>query len=1149
MGLPFIIKLLQVVVHTTHACVGVILGVEEGEADPGLILGFEVRLLEVSEATPSQVVIEWLNDQDCSIVYDLSHQVLLTYLVLSQLPLSCKAFFIGWDEQVASEFGQPFPYSGQKDGVSATLAVIKSLSIQDAVVVSNNFDTGEALSSSLNVVASLVQSNDDFMDSLELNLLRNLKSTGVRSTVLDVRGDMLAYTFELLEKINMMQEGYAFFATPQGSWANPAFAVTGALMIVPEGTLGARSHLSALLLRLEWALKTENVTEVNLAHKASVLGAILASPRFILVNLIDSEPVEVGVIDSGIVKLSRPITYPGRLSAFESTSSVSIKISTLNSNFAITGEANSDNPDAFNGAFLAFNEMEESGILGRFKFQTELLDCGALGYDPIYQRNCISKAKESLGVAILSSYSSSHMLGVLEGLKLLSLTHPVVGAYNSATFLSDKGAYPNFVRVMKSTMFSVAAFYQLLKLNQYTKVNILYSDDAYGKSYYSNLKSTFDVLNITIANAEDARAVPIDVYSNPDKYAYIGEAFMNSGVRPTIIILGYIPMRLNLIELLYKAGARQSNILLMLNYPEASLWTIGTAEEIDKRMEVVLNSLFVDISVFQGQKGIAVKEGLKLWVAKPYSIHCQYYDAAYLLGYAIQTMILRGKDYSDHSQLIQQLRDTSFVGCSGSVSIDTDSNDRRNMDIDIFNLIEEGQEYVYEVALRIALYRIKAVSVIKEVVWPEGKSTPPPMNTRNYENCPFPIEEDYVFIDGQRLNLYIGLGFFAYAVVISVLLLGLKNFSHSVEMMPRKQVEVTFQDRLVLALVLIDFLQTLAHAPSTGDEIYPLAYLADYINLGIFENIPYSEGVIFSLLRAALVIVAIWLALSFSVAWRKLQAKNLSPNSLTDLAEVSIPLFGYLLFTPLNSILLSVFSCTRAHAPQSDSLSFDDSYLDKDCYVDCWSGTHLKYGIASVCALALYFPVTILTLPHWQTTYPDLNVKTRPSFYLQRSLFSLSIAAARMSLKDQGVALHGSVFILIISAHMGLSLARKPFNYPRLNLWSGVLNIELCALCVASIVRERVPSEGVAYFFYFSVCPLILLCGLILQIKKYPKLLSEKKTADLPTLFKFAFDLRNVKPPPSLSRTSISYYQTIPQPKQEENSLNSEIGPSRIMTT
>jgi hypothetical protein len=148
-----------------------------------------------------------------------------------------------------------------------------------------------------------------------------------------------------------------------------------------------------------------------------------------------------------------------------------------------------------------------------------------------------------------------------------------------------------------------------------------------------------------------------------------------------------------------------------------------------------------------------------------------------------------------------------------------------------------------------------------------------------------------------------------------------------------------------------------------------------------------------------------------------------------------MPLLGNAFFMPFISVLFDVYVCEEAHGPHKDELGYTDSFMYRNCSMDCWTDSHLSYAIVTAIALSLYHPVTVMTRPLWQELTPDLHIKTRHSFYLRKSFVEMTLVLLRRGLRKQHRYIHGVLYISTILGHSFLSLLTCPFNYRRLNLW------------------------------------------------------------------------------------------------------------------
>jgi hypothetical protein len=136
------------------------------------------------------------------------------------------------------------------------------------------------------------------------------------------------------------------------------------------------------------------------------------------------------------------------------------------------------------------------------------------------------------------------------------------------------------------------------------------------------------------------------------------------------------------------------------------------------------------------------------------------------------------------------------------------------------------------------------------------------LNRLNYEDCPFPEEYRHDFEKGKVLVLYLCLGYFGFTCLIAVLLLLTRKLKNSVT----EKVQVTFQDRVVLLLVLVDFLQYIGHGPVLANNQDAIQNLIDYASAGTLGAIDFNkEGVYKTVLNSILCLVLVWFIFSVLV--------------------------------------------------------------------------------------------------------------------------------------------------------------------------------------------------------------------------------------------------------------------------------------------
>jgi ABC-type branched-subunit amino acid transport system substrate-binding protein len=1055
-----------------------------------------------------------IEELQLDLVYDLSNSQLKSHAVSMLAKRNGFVQVVEWSEDFSYKVGALYPHLSRAAQLEAGVATLKALSIEEVVFLTDEFTASDKFKENFEVVAAAVVVEETPQTSLDKIATRTFKSEGVRTLVVDLPGDLTDMAFTSFDRAHMMKEGYVVICSPHTSWLDPKSKFQGPLLLLEEGTETAASLLESKLLSLDWAIKqVANVSGCSINMKAC-LAAAFARRKLKLLNLLGGSRTEVGEVFQSQVVLTKQIFFPGNMTTFDPTTAVEIKVTTISSSKTQYG-SDPGNSDVFKGFFVALEEATVNQVLGRFYLKSREIECGASGYQPDFARACVEREQNDLGVAIFSSYSSGATKGVLEAMQALNLTQPVIGSLSTASFLSSKAVWPNFMRTIKISSSTIPGFVQFMLKYGYTQTHLFYSDEVYGQDYYQAMLKGLSASNIEVVNPESERAITEDFIANPSDYMHVGQSVINSGVRP-LFMVSLMQHRVALVDLLYKAGLRTNDLVLGFDSQYTTMWEDDDPEVLANRLTLMLNTFNFEHSAFSGPVGNSAQTAIQNFLGSPaYSGHCQYYDSCYLLVYALKTMIRRGKDFEDTAAMNFQLRDTAFYGCTGRVSVDKDSNDRRDQDTDVFNLREVEGQYSGILVLRVSVTSTQMFTQFNDPIWPGNKTTAPQLNRLNYEDCPFPEEYRHDFEKGKVLVLYLCLGYFGFTCLIAVLLLLTRKLKNSVEMMTEK-VQVTFQDRVVLLLVLVDFLQYIGHGPVLKNNQDAIQNLIDYASAGTLGAIDFNkEGVYKTVLNSILSLVLVWFIFSFLI-WMKFRGIRIRCcELLTTLGEAVMPLLGNALFLPITSVLFDIFICEEAHGPIQSELDYSDSFMFRDCNEDCWGGLHLRYVIAVSIALVLYHPITIITRPLWQELIPDMHLKTRQTFYLQKSLVEVILVGIRRGLRSRSRLVHGGVYIAVIFIHLILCIMCKPFNYQRLNLWFSLSMFMVIIISTTSLIEDNISgfTGPHAIGLMFGVGGFLLLLGLLLQFSLFPSLLQDKKHQNLQELFRFGFDLRNIKPP------------------------------------
>lgn len=102
-------------------------------------------------------------------------------------------------------------------------------------------------------------------------------------------------------------------------------------------------------------------------------------------------------------------------------------------------------------------------------------------------------------------------------------------------------------------------------------------------------------------------------------------------------------------------------------------------------------------------------------------------------------MITKGEDYENGPELNKAMRIQRFTGCSGTVSVSSDSNDRSQIILDIANGYYNKTLKIWN-DVSVGSYNMASTqpfTFTKDIVWPDDGDSPPKDIRTKPDNCPF----------------------------------------------------------------------------------------------------------------------------------------------------------------------------------------------------------------------------------------------------------------------------------------------------------------------------------------------------------------------------------------------------------------------------
>lgn len=174
--------------------------------------------------------------------------------------------------------------------------------------------------------------------------------------------------------------------------------------------------------------------------------------------------------------------------------------------------------------------------------------------------------------------------------------------------------------------------------------------------------------------------------------------------------------------------------------------------------------------------------------------------------------------------------------------------------------------------------------------------------------------------------------------------------------------EYSSADLLLTVTLVIEFCQYITTGPDFSQFAYALYVIGNTLSADLEEIVILKDGLFNMVVDVCMGLTALLVILYiFKVSGiKKRYPNNYYVQGFQKISDFLLPILDDILFLPIMQIFLEVFVCIET--------SGDDRYdmfLFQDCYLNCWTGTHLYYVIASGICVACYVPIAIYLRPIW----------------------------------------------------------------------------------------------------------------------------------------------------------------------------------------
>jgi hypothetical protein len=558
-----------------------------------------------------------------------------------------------------------------------------------------------------------------------------------------------------------------------------------------------------------------------------------------------------------------------------------------------------------------------------------------------------------------------------------------------------------------------------------------------------------------------------------------------------------------LVEGLYDLGMRNGDLQILFQSKTGAAFCNGIQDEVvcNKRKEIMTGTLGVYLAEWSGSYGQMMEKEIIKEVGSYTAFKCPAFDQGMIIARSITNVVNMGYDYEDAKVLNSYIRRCRFIGCSGTVSISQDTNDRSNQPMYVTNvlLLNNTPSEVYT-----ALYDPSSQNpfeIIREVDW-SGKSDKVPSDYRFSLNCPFDETKAEDSSSGLKALYIVCFVFGAFSGII-IFIYWKFIYKSQLEMITCRKL-ITGQDMVVFIVISIEVFQYFSLGVSPSDSSSLVKSVSEITGIN-FRSFLYFKGSDFwNLIMIVITICWIFQCISVLIILRSKKVIVLRSylfNWLDFCSEYLMPIYGEIAFIPIFSVILDTFTCTK-----SVESGIKNSYNIHDCNTYCWTGSHLSLSILGIITLSVFLPSFLYLRPIWQDKQKTLNIKQNPRYSLYKSIFQIFAVILSKTVFYSNEIVFGFLFSFYLLFY-ALSLKfYKGYCYGIANLWlifsiviAGYSEI-LYTVSLTSTFGGRYVATALFLGWFILIC----ICGFI-QNKYFTAYLYSEPGKDIPEIFEYAF--------------------------------------------
>jgi hypothetical protein len=310
----------------------------------------------------------------------------------------------------------------------------------------------------------------------------------------------------------------------------------------------------------------------------------------------------------------------------------------------------------------------------------------------------------------------------------------------------------------------------------------------------------------------------------------------------------------------------------------------------------------------------------------------------------------------------------------------------------------------------------------------------------------------------------------------------------------------SFQDYLIIGFMIVENLQLIGIGPELMENNYFITQISAKVSFSMTVENSYTSLMFWSIFYSLLAISYIWVLSMIVSVLRIPLLKRCCGGKIDYIKEYLTPFATTYLFIPITSVLLSILECDT-----STGSNINQSYLNYDCSQSCWTNTYIIIAIPALILLIFYIPMAIHFQTKWQANEKSANIKTDSMYlFIKYICHVILIIFGKIFLNNYELA-HAILYEMIVIGIFIINLSILPYNFDRVNLWSKIMIACVIWNGFTSILNICLKFNNFITLIQILGLALLLICGIVLQFKLPPSLITFQKGKRVYDLMRFGF--------------------------------------------